>query len=156
MSNTPNRLEKPIDLASTHSAKIVISIDPFTGRNPSYCFIDFNSESEAQRALTELDGQILLKRPVKTRPATRPGEGPKKYEPTRPRPPQASWKEPPPDRQQAFAFNRWQKGPSEAREHHVPDEGCRVWIGSLPSFNLDPVHVQTNVRSLFKDNGFNP
>lgn len=138
------------------SSKVVISIDPMTGRNPSYCFVDFNTEEEAQRGLAELDGKTLLKRPVKTRPATKPGEGPKKYEPTRARPPQANWKEPPQDRQQAWAFNRWQKDPSEAREHNVPSEGCRLWMGSLPSFNLDPAQVQTNVRGFFENQGFKP
>lgn len=134
--------------------KVVISIDPMTGRNPSYCFVDFATEEEAQRGLVELNGLTILKRPVKTRPATKPREGPKKYELTRP--PQAEWKEPPQDRQQAWVFNRWQRDPAEARTHNVPPSGCRLWVGSLPSFNLDPVHVQTNVRAFFENQGFTP
>lgn len=125
-----------------------MSVDPMTGRNPSYCFVDFNSEEETQRGLVELDGQTLLKRPVKTRPATKPGEGPKKYESTRERPPQ--------DRKNAFVFNRWDRTSAEAKEHHVPAEGCRLWVGSLPSFNLNPVDVQTNIRAMFENQDFTP
>lgn len=42
-----------------------MSIDPFTGRNPSFCFVDFESQEEAERALAELDGREIGGRPVK-------------------------------------------------------------------------------------------
>ncbi|KAI1375970.1 RNA-binding domain-containing protein [Hypoxylon crocopeplum] len=48
--------------------KIHISIDPFTGRNPSYCFVEFADRDSADRAMTTLEGKPLLGREVKCRP----------------------------------------------------------------------------------------
>lgn len=42
-----------------------MSIDPATGRNPSYCFVDFDSADEAGRAMGELNGVELLGRGVR-------------------------------------------------------------------------------------------
>jgi hypothetical protein len=49
-------------------AQINMSTDPFTGRNPSYCFVDLESAEEAARAMAELSGQEVLGRPVKLNP----------------------------------------------------------------------------------------
>jgi RNA recognition motif-containing protein len=54
------------------SEHISISIDPFTGRNPSYCFVDFNSSEEAQRAIVELNEKNMLGRPLRIRLGTLP------------------------------------------------------------------------------------
>ncbi|KAI1637235.1 hypothetical protein F4809DRAFT_605189 [Biscogniauxia mediterranea] len=51
-----------------HYTKIHISIDPFTGRNPSYCFVEFPDRESADRAMTTLEGKELLGREVKCRP----------------------------------------------------------------------------------------
>ncbi|KAL4775937.1 hypothetical protein BDW60DRAFT_104303 [Aspergillus nidulans var. acristatus] len=48
--------------------RIDISIDPFSGRNPSYCFVDLSTKELAERAMAELDGGDLLGRPVKIKP----------------------------------------------------------------------------------------
>ncbi|KAL3451634.1 hypothetical protein BJX65DRAFT_222280 [Aspergillus insuetus] len=50
------------------TARIDISIDPFSGRNPSYCFVDLQTKELAERAMNELDGSDLLGRPVKIKP----------------------------------------------------------------------------------------
>lgn len=42
-----------------------MSIDPFTGRNPSYAFVDFETPDEANNAMETLNGTELLGRPVK-------------------------------------------------------------------------------------------
>lgn len=47
---------------------IHISIDPFTGRNPSYCFVEFSDRESADRAMSTLEGKLLLGREVKCRP----------------------------------------------------------------------------------------
>ncbi|KAH9893673.1 hypothetical protein F4778DRAFT_748145 [Xylariomycetidae sp. FL2044] len=47
---------------------IHISIDPFTGRNPSYCFVEFKDKETADKAMTDLEGKMLLGREVKCRP----------------------------------------------------------------------------------------
>ncbi|KAF8420405.1 hypothetical protein EV426DRAFT_537678 [Tirmania nivea] len=94
---------------------ISISIDPFTGRNPSFCFVDFESEEEAERALTELNGKEIEGRPVKI------GKGvPKRRR-------DGDENQPPP------IFDRW------ARTSHAPSHwfgqaslGKRLYVGGLP------------------------
>ncbi|KXJ96661.1 hypothetical protein Micbo1qcDRAFT_199449 [Microdochium bolleyi] len=44
-----------------------ISIDPFTGRNPSYCFLEFESAVAAGSAQEALNGKMLKGRPVNCR-----------------------------------------------------------------------------------------
>lgn len=44
---------------------ISMSIDPATGRNPSYCFVDFDSADDASRAMADLNGVELLGRGVR-------------------------------------------------------------------------------------------
>lgn len=51
-----------------------MSIDPFTNRNPSYAFVDFETAEEAQRAMDEVNGKELLGRPVNVRPGVRKTE----------------------------------------------------------------------------------
>ncbi|KAL2021627.1 hypothetical protein VTK56DRAFT_6980 [Thermocarpiscus australiensis] len=48
--------------------KLHISVDPVSGRNPGYCFIEFAAREEADRALNSLPGTPLFGRPVKTGP----------------------------------------------------------------------------------------
>lgn len=56
-----------------------MSIDPMTGRNPSYCFADFESPEEASRAMSELNGKDILGRAVRINPGVTKrydGQGP--------------------------------------------------------------------------------
>lgn len=55
--------------------KIHISIDPISGRNPGYCFVDFPSHQEAAYALEALAGQSILGRVVKLGPCVPKGPG---------------------------------------------------------------------------------
>lgn len=48
--------------------KIHISADPFSGRNPGYCFVEFADKATADAAMTALDGAPLLGRAIKTGP----------------------------------------------------------------------------------------
>lgn len=50
------------------TVEIDMSIDPFTGRNPSYCFVDLRTVEEASTAMAELNGMEVLGRPVKINP----------------------------------------------------------------------------------------
>lgn len=55
---------------------VTISTDPFTGRNPSYCFVDLDSAEEAQRAIAELNGADLQGRALRVNPGVaRRGQG---------------------------------------------------------------------------------
>ncbi|KAF1958109.1 RNA-binding domain-containing protein [Byssothecium circinans] len=47
---------------------IDISIDPFTHRNPSYCFVDLATPAAATTAMHLLPGTLLLGRPLKVKP----------------------------------------------------------------------------------------
>ncbi|KAK3694496.1 hypothetical protein B0T22DRAFT_496894 [Podospora appendiculata] len=48
--------------------KIHISIDPVSGRNPGYCFVEFSTRAEAENALISLPGLTVANRPVKVGP----------------------------------------------------------------------------------------
>ncbi|KAI9657790.1 MAG: hypothetical protein M1821_002966 [Bathelium mastoideum] len=64
VENFFNQVGCPVD-------RIDISIDPFNGRNPSYCFVFLPDEATAQRAINELSGQDFLGRPLKIGPCVR-------------------------------------------------------------------------------------
>ena len=51
--------------------KLDMSIDPFTGRNSSYGFVDVAEEDTAARSISELGGRTFVGRPLKLRPATK-------------------------------------------------------------------------------------
>ncbi|KAK0730895.1 hypothetical protein B0H67DRAFT_548749 [Lasiosphaeris hirsuta] len=59
-------LLKELDLG--HYERIHISVDPISGRNPGYCFVEFNAREDAERALTALDGAAIYNRIVKVGP----------------------------------------------------------------------------------------
>lgn len=52
-------------------AQINMSTDPFTGRNPSYCFVDLETAEVASQAMAELNGKEVLGRPVKINPGVK-------------------------------------------------------------------------------------
>jgi len=60
------------------SVNIDISIDRFTLRNPSYCFIDFATSEGARTATETLSGVDFQGRPLKVRPCVE-----KRYQPER-------------------------------------------------------------------------
>ncbi|KAF2092369.1 RNA-binding domain-containing protein [Rhizodiscina lignyota] len=103
-----------------------MSIDPFTGRNPSYAFVDFETQDEANNAKEALNGAELLGRPVKINDGVKKSEGGDRfqsrvknwgrggvndYKPT---------------------FDRWTR--DDAPSHYVKplEQGCRAFIGNLP------------------------
>lgn len=47
-----------------------MSIDAFTGRNPSYCFVDLQTEEDAKLAMQSMQGQLIRGRPVKINDST--------------------------------------------------------------------------------------
>ena len=50
---------------------ISMSVDPFTGRNPSYAFVDFETAEDANRAMENLNGMEVGGRAVKINPGVR-------------------------------------------------------------------------------------
>ena len=53
---------------------IHISIDPVSGRNPGYCFLEFGNRDAAERAMSVLDGKMLGSRAVKAKPCLPKGQ----------------------------------------------------------------------------------
>ena len=47
-----------------------------TGRNPSYCFVDFKSKEVAERVMEEYDGRDFLRRQLKVKPGVKSRTGP--------------------------------------------------------------------------------
>jgi RNA recognition motif-containing protein len=114
------------------SERIDIAIDPFTGRNPSYCFVDLQNKDHAERAMTELDGTNMLGRPVKIKPGVAKS--------------QERINNPP----SPFRVEGWreQSKPSFAKVNS--DSSSRVYVGGLPRLTEHEV-VQSNIESFFKD-----
>lgn len=70
----PQEIEDALAASSfTDLEKIHISVDPASGRNPGYCFVDFRDKDTADRALSSLNATIR-DRTVKVGPCE-----PKKY-----------------------------------------------------------------------------
>ena len=122
-----------------------MSIDPFSGRNPSYCFVELATKEEADRAILEMNGKECLGRPIKVGPGVarsknkRPQPGPDRLS-------HVSRDDPQP------AFDRWVR--SDAPEHWkgYSEQGRRLFVGGLPRM---PDHhtVNVDVRKLFS--GYN-
>lgn len=55
--------------------KIHISVDPISGRNPGYCFVEFADRATAEQAIATLDGQDFWGREAKCRPCLPKADG---------------------------------------------------------------------------------
>ncbi|KAL8991988.1 MAG: hypothetical protein Q9169_007469 [Polycauliona sp. 2 TL-2023] len=107
-----------------------MSTDPYTGRNPSYCFVELPSKSQAEVAMKELSGQLLLGRPVKIGPGL------------------ASSKKPSFDYVKATVFKRWTQTDASNHFEGYTYQGRRVWVGGLPEMGHHSA-VNAGVRELF-------
>ncbi|KAF1911297.1 hypothetical protein BDU57DRAFT_524337 [Ampelomyces quisqualis] len=61
-------VERILESEGFEVGNIDISIDPFTFRNPSYCFVDMLTPEDAERAMRVLPGKSLRGRPLKVKP----------------------------------------------------------------------------------------
>lgn len=120
---------------------IDISIDSFTGRNPSYCFVELQNEELANQAMLELTNSDLLGRPVKLKPCVQKRE---------------NWK-----KDQPVTFYRWTKQTPEGVYPEQPFEGNgapdispviesrRLYVGGLPK-PQNQYASDTKIRELFR------
>ncbi|KAF2436469.1 RNA-binding domain-containing protein [Tothia fuscella] len=95
--------------------RVVMSLDPFTGRNPSYCFVELATKEQANHAMEALNSVEVLGRPVKIKPCIpRHDNGTGGAPSTRNVPP-----------------SRWER--SDASEHWkgMGAQGKRLFIGGL-------------------------
>ncbi|KAI2463354.1 RNA-binding domain-containing protein [Annulohypoxylon bovei var. microspora] len=127
---------------------IHMSIDHFTGRNPSYCFVEFPDRESADLAMTTLEGKLLLGREMKCRPCVPKGG--------------ASG-----GRQNPAGQDRWgrwsgEKNDDSPRGEQPPDSaeeglryrkdfaGQRLYVGGLPRMH-DQATNSAEINELFKD-----
>lgn len=129
---------------------INMSVDPMTGRNPSYCFIDFNSKELAEKVMAEYDGREFLHRPLKVRPGVKSGTGTGRYD-VRPRQNGlSSHGDSSPSSTKPYVFDRWRRLETPEQLNAAPQEGRRLYVGGLPRFP-DQETTNREIRDLFKD-----
>lgn len=122
-----------------------MSIDPYSGRNPSYCFAELTTKAQADRAMLELNGRELLGRPVKLGPGIarsknrRPCDGINQHSPNT-------------SNSSRPVFDRWTRIDAPDHWKGYTEQGRRLFVGGLPRM---PDHntVNADVRELFKGYG---
>ena len=138
---------------TAHSKNIDISIDPFNGRNPSYCFVDFDSQADADHALQVLPGKLVRNRPVKVNLKT---ERKSPFD-ARSRVPTKTY-----DRgwrartvpsldvnENAYVYDRWSRDDASSRWTAPLNTGRRLFVGGLPRTpNQDSLNAE--MRTLFQ------
>ena len=115
---------------------------PYSGRNPSYCFVELTSPSQAENAMRHLNGQYLLGRPLKIGPgiAASKKRNATVIQNNRNR-------EAYPNEEEPVVFQRWTR--TDASEHfEYGKQGRRVWVGGLPQMGAHSA-VNAGVRELF-------
>ncbi|KAA8646906.1 hypothetical protein EYZ11_007545 [Aspergillus tanneri] len=124
--------------------RIDIAIDPFTGRNPSYCFVDLETKELAERAITELDGHDMLGRPVKIKPGVVKSSSERSQQRT----------DSSPRANKTFGMDRWRR--DDRRDESTPaakpssDSSCRLYVGGLPRLT-DQEAINSNITNFFRD-----
>lgn len=116
-------------------------IDPFTGRNPSYCFVELETIEQARKAIHELNGRRIRGRPVKIKPGV-----PKSHRA------QVSGKEPAPmhddENFPRYAFDRWERTDAEERwTNYAKDR--RLYVGGLPRVS-NQLLVNQEIMKVFR------
>ncbi|CAH0040982.1 unnamed protein product, partial [Clonostachys rhizophaga] len=138
----------------TNIDQIHISIDPVTGRNPGYCFVEFETREVADDAIQRMSRVPIEGRPLQTGPCR-----PKRQQ----QPARQHYSRPSRDP----TFQRWGnwdgeggqvmengQGPVGAEEHLVnvvdDDQRCRVFVGGLDKM-MNQAQNDEELREIFKD-----
>jgi RNA recognition motif-containing protein len=108
-------------------------VDPFTGRNPSYCFVDLESKEQAEKAMTELDAKELLGRSLRIKPGVvRSADQQSRSSPSSP----------------SGTVDRWRRQETPSLAKTNGDSSQRVYVGGLPRIS-DQETAQSQIRSFF-------
>ena len=159
-------------------AGISMSIDPFTQRNPSYAFVDFETPEDANRAMEVVNGKELMGREVKVNPGVRrqQGQGERRvrsfadggsYQTDRPR----KFIEIHAFRLQSLfmqlstnttsltgqdntgpAYNRWTRSDGNQHSANAQAQGLRLYVGGLPRIEPQAACEET-IRQMFNFKG---
>ncbi|KAK6222598.1 hypothetical protein LQW54_000778 [Pestalotiopsis sp. IQ-011] len=166
-STTPTDVEAFLgDNGFPKFEKVHISIDPFTGRNPGYCFIEFAEKATADEAMEKLEGVNMFDRPVKCRPCQPKGNVRRAGQWSR------DEGNSPGNTGSGSSYNRWGNwdksgsaaasgngmaglsGPNDTMRHYqvskAQEEGRQLYVGGLPRM-LDQAENEAEIRSIFQD-----
>lgn len=129
-----------------------MAIDPFSGRNPSYCFVDLADREDLDDVLQRLQGVLVRGRPIRVNRNTRKCQqrtGGMKTEDQSGRwrtieLPNKSSKVP------TFTFDRWTR--TDARDHWTKpvDERRRLFVGGLSDIS-NQSFVNREMQQLFEE-----
>jgi RNA recognition motif-containing protein len=159
----PKDMEQYLSDAGFQVERLDMSVDPFSGRNPSYCFAELNSAEEAQRAISALTGGSFQGRPLRVNVHTpkkggREGNG-TGYTDNKPRVltyDQRGQASPAGLRHatnggdaKPYAFDRWGRKDAESHWTAPATEGKRLYIGGLPRIDGQEI-VNEELRGIFK------
>ncbi|KAJ6127601.1 hypothetical protein N7523_003213 [Penicillium sp. IBT 18751x] len=123
--------------------RIDIAIDPFTGRNPSYCFVDLQTKEEAERAMIELDGRDMQGRAVRVKPGVTKSASERTDDRTGERPGEQSR-----GASNTIINARW-RSPAAAVTPPA-DSSQRVYVGGLPRVPEQET-VESNMKNFFSE-----
>lgn len=119
-----------------HSERIDIAVDPFTGRNPSYCFVDLTTKEQAERAMAQLDGHDLQGRPVRIKPGVAKSADDQNQQQQQ--------------RSSPFGQDRWRRSDQSSPARVNTDSSRRVYVGGLPRV-ADAEGVQSKILTFFHE-----
>ncbi|KAL3477620.1 hypothetical protein BJX99DRAFT_225837 [Aspergillus californicus] len=109
-----------------------ISTDPFNGRNPPYCFVEFATKEEADQAMEDLNGRDFLGRPVKINACTPKDKRGNKWE-----------------KSSEFVFDRWNRDDAARHLKGYGETGRRLRVSGLPKPSTQ-VYMNQKLRDFFK------
>ncbi|TVY44041.1 Multiple RNA-binding domain-containing protein [Lachnellula subtilissima] len=130
---------------------ISMSVDLMTGRNPSYCFVDFTSKESAAEAMKNYNRKTFMRRPLKVKPGVKPRGGADQHDSGPPQHDTSSLLE---NTESPYPYQRWRRldaqVDTESHNTSATEEGRRLYVGGLPRF---PTQAEQNqeIRKLFQD-----
>ncbi|KAE8408951.1 major facilitator superfamily domain-containing protein [Aspergillus pseudonomiae] len=127
--------------------RIDIAIDPFTGRNPSYCFVDLESKELAEKAMNELDGRDMLGRPVKIKPGVVKSSSERSQQQQQQRTDGSPRSD---SKTSLFTMDRWRRSDAPTFARTNSDSSRRLYVGGLPRLT-DQEDISSNITNFFKD-----
>ena len=164
-SVTPADIETVLQMAGLDYENIHISVDPVSGRNPGYCFVELKTQEMAAAALESLNGVKVYDRPLKVGPCTPKSNAPR--DPARrpaERPTFERWGDWRGSREQSATTppagtstpeRASQQGPHGAVQHLEDmkaagfQDGKRLYVGGLGKM-IDQDHNDREMRELFE------
>lgn len=125
------------------SNKVDISIDPETGRNPSYCFVEFKTQEDATNAMNSLQGINLQGRALRINPKTDRKPNPTAERTARGWGPRAT-----DGNENSYPNNRWKREDAQPQWNAPAEDPKRVYVGSLHASDQETINAE--MKGLFE------